>query len=277
MNNYQEYTFKTEDNFELYGQSWNASNNAKAVLIVVHGLLEHSSMYKELAEVVNQHNIHLLAVDIRGFGKSSVNRLKKLTVENICKDLEIITHDTEELYPGLPRILYGFDLGALTVLSYASTKVRKIAGVIAVSPIFKWEHHQSSNRILFGTLVKRFFPNWMWEIKIFPEALSNNDKTAREISNDALVRNKIPVKLFIDILEFGRRISKCVYKINVPLLVMHGTDDEITSISFSKKFVQHTSEKTQLMEWEGFKHMIHKDTGKDQVFQYVVEWIDKIL
>lgn len=277
MNNYREYEFNTEDYVTIYGQSWHAESDAKAVLIILHGLLEHSGIYKEMAGLFTKHKIHVLAIDMRGFGRSNSISKRKISIQHMCKDLDLIIHDTEELFPDLPKIIFGHDLGALLALNYASSKVRKIHGLIASAPLFTWEHKYSSNKLLAGSVCKFLFPNWHWELKIAPEDLSVNEKPGREIFSDAKSKTSIPVKLFFDILELGKKTSKCVYKINVPLLVMHGIDDNIVPVSQSRKFVQHTSDKTSLMEWEGARHMLHRDDCKDKVVQHMLDWTGNIL
>jgi alpha-beta hydrolase superfamily lysophospholipase len=107
--------------------------------------------------------------------------------------------------------------------------------------------------------------------------LSRNPKIGEEYLKDPLVHNKISPKLFFEIEKNGAKASRSIYKINIPLLVMHGTADIITSFRQTKAFVLHAGFRTLFKEWPGCLHELHNELSADEVFAYVVSWMEKQL
>jgi alpha-beta hydrolase superfamily lysophospholipase len=62
----------------------------------------------------------------------------------------------------------------------------------------------------------------------------------------------------------------------LPLLLMHGTKDEIAYPSSSLKFAELArKDKVTLKMWEGFKHELHTDPEKAEVFKVMIDWMNK--
>jgi len=54
---------------------------------------------------------------------------------------------------------------------------------------------------------------------------------------------------------------------------MHGSADNITSHKASENYVMNTSDRTHLKIWEGAYHELHNEPEKEDVFNYIIEWI----
>jgi alpha-beta hydrolase superfamily lysophospholipase len=64
----------------------------------------------------------------------------------------------------------------------------------------------------------------------------------------------------------------------LPLLLMHGTKDELDYPRGSQMFADLApKDKLTLKMWEGFKHELHNDPEKAEVFKTMIEWLDKHL
>ena len=62
--------------------------------------------------------------------------------------------------------------------------------------------------------------------------------------------------------------------LKVPLLLMHGSDDQITSPQGSRDFAARTN-LAELKIWDGGYHELHNEPFKDEVFSYILKWIEK--
>jgi alpha-beta hydrolase superfamily lysophospholipase len=59
---------------------------------------------------------------------------------------------------------------------------------------------------------------------------------------------------------------------------MQGTKDEIAYPSSSPMFADLApKDKVTLKMWEGFKHELHTDPEKAEVFKTMIDWMDKHL
>ena len=62
--------------------------------------------------------------------------------------------------------------------------------------------------------------------------------------------------------------------LKVPVLLMHGADDLIISPQGSRDFASKTK-MVELKIWDGGYHELHNEIFKDDVFSYIVNWIEK--
>jgi alpha-beta hydrolase superfamily lysophospholipase len=60
----------------------------------------------------------------------------------------------------------------------------------------------------------------------------------------------------------------------IPLLLMHGSDDQITSPQGSRDFASKTK-MAELKIWDGGYHELHNEVFKDDVITYMLNWIEK--
>jgi len=105
--------------------------------------------------------------------------------------------------------------------------------------------------------------------------LSRDPKIGEDYLKDPLVHNRISPKLFFAIEKNGDKASHSIYKINIPLLVMHGTMDIITSFRQTKAFVQHAGSRTRFKEWPGCLHELHNESNGDEIFAFLVSWLNE--
>jgi alpha-beta hydrolase superfamily lysophospholipase len=62
--------------------------------------------------------------------------------------------------------------------------------------------------------------------------------------------------------------------LRIPLLLMHGSEDMISSPEGSRQFAS-ASKTTELKIWDGGYHELHNESFRDEVFEYLFQWIDK--
>jgi alpha-beta hydrolase superfamily lysophospholipase len=106
------------------------------------------------------------------------------------------------------------------------------------------------------------------------EDLSHDKKVVEDYLRDPLVHNSILPRLFFDIEQHGIRASKSIYKINIPLLVMHGTADRIASYKQTRNFVMNAGYLTTFKVWPGDYHELHNDTDEKEVFDFLLQWLN---
>jgi len=128
---------------------------------------------------------------------------------------------------------------------------------------------------LMAAMGKRIVPSLTIKTPLRPEQLSHDPEVGRKYVNDALVHNKISLRLFFELYESGIFALRNIYKINHPFLLMHGTADTITSPRASKNYVLNTSKRTRLKLWDGQYHELHNEFIKDEVHHYIVDWLNE--
>jgi alpha-beta hydrolase superfamily lysophospholipase len=119
------------------------------------------------------------------------------------------------------------------------------------------------------------FPGLLVNNSLKSEDLSRDLRIVHEYRNDKLVHDRISLKMFNQIYYAGINVSMNIYKINVPLLVMHGNADNITSCKTTREFVRNASNKTTYIEWENGYHELHNDLDKEKVFDSLLDWLNQ--
>jgi len=66
--------FSGRNNFSLYRQAWLPDAAPKAILLVVHGIAEHSGRYTNLVNYFVPKGYAVYSFDLRGHGKSDGKR-----------------------------------------------------------------------------------------------------------------------------------------------------------------------------------------------------------
>ena len=102
-------------------------------------------------------------------------------------------------------------------------------------------------------------------------------KTAVEkYENDPLVHGKISVSLFSGAMTAAKYSLAHASELKIPTLLMHGSDDKITSPEGSREFAA-KADKVELKLWDGGYHELHNEIFKDEVFKYIMNWINRQL
>ncbi len=104
-----------------------ASSGARAVVLISHGLAEHSRRYQGFAEFLAGQQMHTYAPDHRGHGETVTpdcpqgQFARSHGPEKVMADIKAMRDHIVAQHPGLPVILFGHSMGGLisfnTVLS----------------------------------------------------------------------------------------------------------------------------------------------------------------
>ena len=157
------------------------------------------------------------------------------------------------------------------------SNICNFSGIILSSPWLKLDFQLPRLKFLLGSIFSHVFPNLISKTGLNPEAISRNPEVILSYKNDPLVHDKISLRLFMQIVDAGVKASGSIYKINAPLLVMHGSADKITSFKATQNFVMNASSKTTFKEWPENYHELHNDLNSEEVFDFIVDWLNKIV
>ncbi|CAI8903100.1 alpha/beta fold hydrolase [Chryseobacterium sp. IT-36CA2] len=109
---------------------------AKATLLIVHGMQEHSGRYAEIAEYFAVHGIAVLTYDHLGHGKSVEEKkdigffqLKKPD-ERLVADAEMMADYLAEQFPDVPHFILGHSMGSFITRCLLQKASSKFAGAI---------------------------------------------------------------------------------------------------------------------------------------------------
>ncbi|HEX2935122.1 MAG TPA: alpha/beta hydrolase [Bacteroidales bacterium] len=243
------------------------------LVVLIHGLGEHILRYRPWAGKFNDEGIGVIGIDLRGHGESGGQRGHG-SIDEFTSDIHNLLTYAHRQYPFIPKILYGHSMGGNLVLKYTIDCKPNISGVISTSPWLRLFSPPAGFVLKLAEFMKRFSPRIPLSNRVFAKYISHDPAEVKLYQHDPLIHPRITPKLFFSINESGEFILQNKHKINLPLLLMHGTGDKITSCRATTEFENYTSDKTTLKLWKGAYHELHHEIEKDEVFRYILHWIE---
>jgi len=272
-----EFEWQTEDGLRLYAQGWQPETEPRGVVCLVHGLGEHSGRYTHLAAFLNRAGYALLAFDLRGHGKSEGQRGYAPSYEVLLDDIANFLAEAAERYPDRPRFLYGHSLGGTLVIEYALCRRPQLAGVIATGPLLRTAFEPPAWKLTLAKIMRSAWPTLALSNELDRQALSRDPEVVRAYNDDPLVHDRLSARLGMDMLQSGLWALEHAAEFPLPLLLMHGGADRLTSAQASREFAAQAGEVCTLKIWDGFYHEIHNEPEQAQVFEYLLGWLESNL
>jgi len=274
---HQQFTWETKDGLKLFAQVWEPAGEVKAVISLVHGLGEHSGRYKSLAQKFNENGMVLLAIDQRGSGQSEGRRGHTPSYAMLLDDIERLLEEAKRRYPSKASFIYGHSQGGNLVLNYCLRRNPPLEGIIVTSPWLKLAVEPPLIKIILGEVMDKIWPSFSQENGISAHALSHDPKIVRAYMEDPLVHNRISVRLFSECYRAGHWALEHSKELKIPLLLMHGTADGITSPKASREFFENTDERCTFKLWNCQFHELHNELIKDQVSNFIINWVERFI
>jgi len=258
-------------NTKFYGQTWTA-NTTEAVVVLVHGMGEHSSRYYEVAEKLTANHFSVVAFDHFGHGKTEGKRGHNPGFEAVLESVTKTIEKAKELFPKKPIFLYGHSMGGNTVINYALRKKNELKGVIATSPFLKLAFEPPKVKLAIGKLLQKIAPSITLGNELDVNHISRDKIEVENYKNDPLIHDKISPNFSLTFIDTGKWAIENAHKLNTKMLILHGTDDKIIDYKGSEEFANN-SEKATIKLYQGGYHELHKDLCKKEMLQDIINWL----
>lgn len=271
-----EFQWRNHHEVPILGQGWLPDGAARGAVCLVHGIGEHVGRYAHVAEAFNAAGYALLAHDICGHGCSGGAKGHIESYADLLHDITHLLEETAQRYPALPHFLYGHSLGGNLVLNYALRNRPKLAGVIATGPQLRLAFEPPASKVFMARVMSRVYPAYSQATGLETAALSRDPEVVRAYENDPLVHDRISTRLYIEaIVEAAQWALDHAGEFSLPLLLMHGGADRLTSPEGSRAFAAKVRGDCTLKIWDGLYHEIHNEPEKDQVIGFMVNWLNR--
>ena len=244
---------------------------------MVHGLSEHAGRYSHVGAFFAGSGYVMLLAELRGHGRTFGKRGHFNSYCSILDDISCFIEVARNRHPSLPVFLYGHSMGGNLVLNYLIRNTPPVDGAVVTSPWLKLGHDPPAYKRILAGIVNSFFPSLTQSDGINPAFLSHDEEVVRKYMDDPLVHKRISVRTFLEISSAGEYALAQANSITCPLLLMHGTDDQLTSFQASSTLCDNLHNIHSFKAWSGLFHELHNETGKEDVLEYVRNWINNIV
>ncbi|MDF1570675.1 MAG: lysophospholipase [Bacteroidales bacterium] len=267
--------FTTPDGINLFLQEWTTEKPAKAVMLYIHGLGSHGGRLDHWANRFTEKQVAFVAYDQRGHGRTDGKRGAIRHIRRLTGDVATMVEHVRTKFPGIPMILYGHSLGGLIALSHALETNAAVDGLVTTSPWLRLVHPPSKALVSVASQLRKIAPGLTLSNGLDADDISSDKAEADKYRDDPLVHDRISLGLFFSVFEAGNDVMNHAQEIKCPFLIMHGTGDRITSHEASSEFAANSGNTTTLKLWEGSRHELHHEPNREEVFDYVVQWMKR--
>lgn len=253
---------------------WEAEGEAKAVIVMVHGAMEHHRRYGWLIEMWRASGFHIIMGDLPGQGITS--RSRRGHIEAFDEYIFEVKDWVQAAYRyDLPVFLLGHSMGGLISIRLLQEERLNIAGVILSSPCLGLVKAPSRilNAISHGLNI--IYPSLRMNSGLTIEMATRNLDVREADENDTLYVTKVSIRWYRELaVAMKLAFEKLEVIQDIPMLVMQGGDDKIVNKATVREWFNHVqlSEK-RFKEWPKCYHEIFNEPEREEVFEYAKDFV----
>jgi len=300
------FWLEANDRSGLFVNQWLPAGTPKAMVLLAHGMAEHSGRYARLGETLGDAGFGLYAHDQRGHGKTAERGTLGYFADNdgwcaVVSDLASLSRHIGQAHPGVPIFLLGHSMGSYIAQAYLMHHSASLQGAIlsasnfqpvalyrAASLIARFERLRQGPKgrsaliewLSFGSFNKTFKPN-----RTAYDWLSRDPVQVDAYASDPLCGFRCTNQLWIDLLGGLQQISKASNLAQIdpglPLLIMGGECDPVSEgkrlTDLATALRKAGNRQLQLNLYPQARHELFNETNRDEVMADVIEWLNQAL
>ena len=273
---HQQSTLSSTSGCRIYTQNWQPSDEPKAILILVHGLAEHSNRYVGIANYFTEQGYAVYALDHEGHGHSQGLRGYINSFDDFLTTLDQYLDSIAKQHPGKKLFLVGHSMGGVISSAYLLEHQQKLAGcILSGAALATGDVISPVQKVVLNTLSK-ILPK-LPVLQLEANDVCHDPAVVEAYKNDPHVfTGKIRVRLITEILRTADRVLKNAEKISLPMLILHGGDDKMASPSGSEKLYAGISSSDKTLKiYPGLYHEIFLEPEKLDIYATIHTWLEQ--
>jgi alpha-beta hydrolase superfamily lysophospholipase len=257
----------TRDGLVQLRRHWPAATRRAAILLV-HGISEHSGRYEHVGQFLADRGFDVVAIDLRGFGRSGGRRAYVESFEEYLDDVE---DQLRELRARpLPVALLGHSMGGLIALSYALS-TRPAPDLLALSAPALGANIPAPLRVAAPVLA-RLAPRLRVPSPITGDMLSTDPSVGEAYDRDPLVVRATTPALGAALIRQIQWANAHLDRLTLPTLVLHGADDQLVPARSTRDLAERSA--VTRLTYPALRHELFNEPSHDVILGDLVEWID---
>lgn len=297
------FTITDHQNKKLHAIKWDTGRKPKGLVLIVHGLTEHSARYSHSAKFLSDNGYHVIGYDHRGHGKTDPDHLGIIQEDNefdlMVKNLNDVYQHVSKSYPDLPIIIFGHSMGSFITQRFMQSYDAKPAALIYsgsngkpplllyagifLSSLLKnlfGKHSKSKllNRLSFGAYNRNFKPN-----RTDYDWLSRDTNMVDLYIDDPLCgficSNSFYYHLFKGIKKIHSHPRFADHSPDIPILLLSGDQDPVSNMgkgikNLEKILVKNGVRDVTIHFYEGGRHEMWNEINRHEVFDNFIHWLN---
>lgn len=304
---HEAFWLTANDSTQLYVNHWFSEQSPRAIIMVAHGMAEHSLRYARFAQTLSEQGVEVYALDQRGHGLSAVEAAlghfaDERGWEAVVDDLCCLNHYIRLKHAHIPIFLLGHGMGSFIALAYlmqhscsmqgailSGSNYFKFSlryrGAIALARFERWRLGRQGrsnllNKVAFYPYqrgIKKRSTHWDW--------LTRDSTQVTAYMKDPLCGFNCTTQLWLDLLSGLKKIMsvKSMMQIDneLPLLVLGGEADPIHRghrlIDLANALRESGNRAVDIRLYPDARHEVLQEINHAEVTADILHWIKAAL
>lgn len=303
---HDDFWLTTRDAASLYVNYWLPAQPPRAVVMISHGVAEHSARYARLAQALVAVGYAVYAHDQRGHGRTAQRGVLGHYADQdgwnkVVNDLADLNRHIRQQHPGTPIFLLGHSMGSYISQSYLIQHSDQLQGAILSGSNYqpvalyraaillarfeRWRQGPTGRSALLEYLSFNSFNKAFTPTRTTHDWLSRDPLEVDKYVEDPFCGFRWTNQLWLDMLGGMQSITPCKHLAQVdnalPLLVIGGARDPISEgkrlESLAKALRRSGNRDVQLKIYPDARHELFNESNRDEVTADLVQWLDQAL
>ena len=296
----KEYQVQGFDGKQIHRYVWDEVAEPKAVMQIVHGMVEHAARYDEFARFLNEHGYLVVAHDLRAHGKTDPQTLgysEGDIFEGNVRDQLCFEKELKETYR-LPLVVMGHSYGSFV------TQALILRNEVADAFVLSGSNLQKGITVSLGSklngrvlrkkggaypaelMAKMTFETWQKKQPKGESWLSNDRQQVKKYEEDEFCSFVCSTSFYDSFFRGLKTLyqPKSLGKIpkNLPIYLFAGDGDPVGNYSkgvhqLYRMYQQLGLSNVALKIYHGGKHEMLNCVERQQVYEDVLEQTDRML
>jgi alpha-beta hydrolase superfamily lysophospholipase len=275
---HQEGFFKGVRDANIYFQSWLPETEPKAVLLIVHGLAEHSGRYTNIVNHFAPLGYAVYGMDHLGHGKSDGKRVYVKRFEDYTDTLKVYFNMVRRWQPAKPIFLFGHSLGGLISTVYLLDHQAELTGAVLSGPAVKVPNNITPVILFVGKMLSALMPKFRL-IGLEVDGISRDPAVVQAYVSDPLVfTGKTTARLAAEMLKAMQHVSAMATEIRLPILIVQGGSDKLVDPAGAQMLYDAVSSADKKIRiYDGLYHEVFNEPERDKVLRDIEIWLESHL
>ena len=267
-------TLIAADGRTLAVQDWMQHSAVRGVVVLVHGLGEHSGRYEALAGQLNSWGFAVRGYDQHGHGLSHGVRGSLPSETTLIDDLaDVIDDARSHMAAELPLILLGHSMGGLVAAQFVRLGIRPVDALVLSSPAL------DAGLGLFQKLLLKVLPNLAPNFRVGnglnPYLISHDPKVVEAYLADRLVHDRISARMGAFIANGGAQVIAAAPAWQVPTLLLYAGSDHLVNPQGSQRFAAAAPQSVvTAVRFDDLYHELFNELEPTEVLATLRQWLD---
>lgn len=251
-------------------RDWKPEGDVKGVIVLVHGIGEHSGRYEAIGSLLSDAGFHVRSFDLLGHGATGGKRIDIEDWNHFHDQIE--DHMGWALHQGKPVILMGQSMGGNLALNYAVSNRPPPDLMVLTAPALAggaaWQR-------ALAPLGAKLAPKLTLPLGIGPDELSRDPTVGEAYVSDPLVEMKGTNRLGNALFNAMEAMRERAHELTIPTLVLHGGADTVVPTQSTAILGEIASCERRV--YPQLRHEVFNEPEGPEIVQEVIDWINSRL